>query len=92
MKSAHSDNTSAKEVAYHIRQSVQNHCTNQNWPPNPSKLDKEHIDTPPLVKTFLQHLAMGDDSALSERLMWLRDSIAKHLEFARTIGRYRPVK
>ena len=76
MKAAHSNITSAKEVAYQIRQSVKNHCNNQDWPPDPSKLDKEHIDTPLLVNTFLQHLLMGDDSALTERMMWLRNSIA----------------
>lgn len=69
LKAAHSNITSAKGVAYEIRQSVKNHCNNQDWPPDPSKLDKEHIDTPLLVNTFLQHLLMGDDSALTERMM-----------------------
>ena len=92
LKAAHSNITSAKEVAYEIRQSVKNHCNNQDWPPDPSKLDKEHIDTPLLVNTFLQHLLMGDDSALTERMMWLRNSIAQDLEFAITRGRYKPVK
>lgn len=92
LKAAHSNITSAKEVAYEIRQSVKNHSNNQDWPPDPSKLDKEHIDTPLLVNTFLQHLLMGDDSALTERMMWLRNSIAQDLEFAITRGRYKPVK
>lgn len=92
LKAAHSNITSAKEVAYEIRQSVKNHCNNQDWPPDPSKLDKEHIDTPLLDNTFLQHLLMGDDSALTERMMWLRNSIVQDLEFAITRGRYKPVK
>ncbi|CAH3109582.1 unnamed protein product, partial [Porites lobata] len=92
LKAAHSNITSAKEVAYEIRQSVKNHCNNQDWPPDPSKRDKEHIDTPLLVNTFLQHLLMGDDSALTKRMMWLRNSIAQDLEFAITRGRYKPVK
>ena len=91
-KAAHSNITSAKEEAYQIRQSVKNHCNNHDWPPDPSKFDKEHIDTPLLVNTFLQHLLMGDDSALAERMMWLRNSIAQDLEFAITRARYKPVK
>ena len=52
---------SLKYVASQIRQSVKQHCANQEWPPDPSNISQENSNTPTLITTFLQYVLGGDD-------------------------------
>ena len=62
MKTCHSDATaSMKQVAYQIRERVKQNCVTQEWPPDSSRLNIDHIVVPPELGTFLQHLFSGDD-------------------------------
>lgn len=45
---------SLKDVASAIRQSVKEHCANQEWPPDPSIITEETYDVPAIMTTFLK--------------------------------------
>ena len=93
LKTRHSDATaSIKQVAYQIRESVKQNCVTQEWPPDSSRLNIDHIIVPPEISTFLQHLSSGDDSGLNDRMTCLANSIAQDIMFGVTGGRYKPIK
>lgn len=93
LRSSRSDPAeSVKVVASQIRQSVKQHCANQEWPPDPSNISQENNDDPALIKTFLKYVLGGDDQELSERMSWLSSSVCQDLMFGVTRGRYKPVK
>lgn len=83
---------SLKYVASQIRQSVKQHCANQEWPPDPSNISQENSDTPTLITTFLQYVRGSDDQELGERMAWLSSSVGQDLMFGITRGRYKPAR
>lgn len=83
---------SLQDVASQIRQSVKQHCSSQEWPPDPSIISKENSETPKLITNFLQYVLNGDDKVLNELMAWLSSSIGQDLMFGITHGRYKPAK
>lgn len=82
LKTCHSDATaSIKQVAYQIRESVKQNCVTKEWPPDSSRLNIDHIDVPPEIDTFLQHLFSVDCSGLKDRMTCLANSIAQDIMF-----------
>ena len=64
----------------------------QEWPPNVSSLQGGGTEVPAIVDTFLHHLFSGSDSPLTERMTWLKHSIAQDLVCGITGGRIKPPK
>lgn len=81
-----------KDVASQIRQSVKQHCTNQEWPPDPCNISHENNDGPALIKTFINYVLSGDNEDLNQRMSWLSSSVCQDLMFGVTRGRYKPLK
>ena len=59
---------------------------------NVSSLQGGHTEVPAIVDTFLHHLFTGSDSPLTERMTWLKHSVAQDVVFGITRGRIKPAK
>ena len=85
--------TEVARMATKVRQSVKDHFSDQQeWPPNVSSLQGGSTEVPEVVDTFLHHLFSGSDSPLTDRMTWLKRSVAQDLVFAITRGRFKPAK
>lgn len=85
--------TEVARMATMIRQSVKDHFSDQQqWPPIVSSLQGGSTEVPEIVDTFLHHLFSGCDSPLTDRMTWLKRSVAQDLVFAITRGRFKPAK
>ena len=79
--------------ATQVHQSVKDLLNDQQeWPPNVSSLQGGGTEIPAIVDTFLHHLFSGSDSPHTERMTWLKHSIAQDLVFGITRGRIKPPK
>lgn len=80
-------------MATKVRQSSKDHFTDQQqWPPNVSSLQGGGTEVPEVVDTFLHHLFSGSDSPLTDKMTWVKRSVAQDLVFAITRGRFKPAK
>ena len=59
---------------------------------NVSSLQGGHTEVPAIVDTFPHHLFSGSDSPLTERMTWLKHSVAQDAVFGITRGRIKPAK
>ena len=85
--------TEVARMATKVRQSVKDYFSDQQeWPPNVSCLQGGSAEVPEVVDTFLHHLCSGSDSPLTDRMTWLKRSVAQDLVFAITRGRFKPPK
>lgn len=65
-------------IATQVCQSVKGHFNDkQEWLPNISSLQGGGTEVPAIVDTFLHHLFSGSDSSLTERVTWLKHSVAQ---------------
>lgn len=79
--------TEAGRMATKVRQSFKDHFSaQQQWPPNDSSLQGGGTEVPEVVDTFLHHIFSGSDSPLTDKLTWLKRSVAQDLVFAITRG------
>ena len=80
-------------MATKVRQSVKDHFSDQQeWPPNVSSLLAPSTEVPEIIDTFLHHLFSSSDSPLTDRMTWLKRSVAQDLVFAITRGCFKPAK
>ena len=79
--------TEVARIDTKVRQSVKAHfCDQQEWPTNVSSLQEDSTEVPEVVDTFLYHLFSGSDSPLTDRLTWLKRSVAQDLVSTITRG------
>ena len=80
-------------MATKVRQSVKDHFSDQQeWPPNVSSLLARSAEVPEIIDTFLHHLFSGSDLPLTDKMTWLKRSVAQDLVFTITRGRFKPAK
>ena len=85
--------TEVARTAAKVRQSVKDHfCDQQEWPSNVPSLQGGSTEVPEVVDTFLHHLFSGSDSPLTDRMTWLKRSVAQDLVFAITRGCFKLAK
>ena len=65
-------------MATKVRQSVKDHFSDQQeWPPNVSSLLARSTEVSEIIDTFLHHLFSSSDSPLTDRMTWLKRSVAQ---------------
>ena len=69
--------TEVARMVTKVRQSVKDHFSDQQeWLPNVSSLQGDSAEVPEVVDMFLHHLFSGSDSPLTDRMTWLKRSVA----------------
>ena len=64
-----------------------------SWPPDPVNLNKEHINLPSTLSTFLEIILTGKQSTnITHRISWAIMSIGQDLQYSVSQGQYRPPK
>ena len=81
--------TDVARMATKVRQSVKDHFSDQQeWPPNVSSLQGGSTEVPDVLNTFLHHLFSGSGSPLTDKMTWLKCSVAQDLVFPIRRGRF----